>query len=182
MDPYKPTFHKKWTSKISYWENVSVDEYKFIFDQAKERFEDVISENESITDKGIKIATATIALSGFFIGIAVQNHFFVNHRGFVYATSVIGVINILSVGMLLFPKKARKRGLSPDIATTDEFDNEDDKGYYLQKLYYNSIAILQNNIDLTIIANESRISKYKIVLISFALFVAAVSAGIAMII
>jgi len=180
--PNKPEYHKKWTSKINNWETISIDEYKFIFDQAKERFEDVISENESITNKAISIATAVVAFTGFYIGIAIQNHFFVQHRGFIYTCIVASIINLLLVGALIFPRNAMNRGLSPEISTNDDFDNDEDLGYYHQKLYYNAIGVLQDNIDVTINANNQRITLYKVVLFAFATLIGLVSAGIALII
>lgn len=178
----KPKYHLKWTRKIHRWENVSNEEYEFIYSLAKERFEDVLSENESITNKAIKIATAVIAFSGFYIGIAVQNHFFALHRAFIYSSIVISVINLILVGALLYPRNARNRGLSPDVSTLDDFDNDDDKNHLLQKLYYNSIGILQDNIDITIKANSERIILYKVVLFAFVILIGFVSAGVSLVI
>ncbi|MDB5126130.1 hypothetical protein [Mucilaginibacter sp.] len=162
--------HKKWTSRINKWENISVDEYKFIFEQAKEKLDDVLSETESITDKSIKIGTAVVAFLGFYLGLVIQNHLFKSHKLLVASTFIFAIINLFVIIKLIFPSLISNRGCSPEASTTPDFDNDDDKGYYLQKLYYNSIGILQDKIDKTVTRNSNRILIYKIALASFALF------------
>jgi hypothetical protein len=162
--------HEKWTAKINKWENVSVEEYKFIFEQGKEKLNDVLTETESITDKSIKIGTAVVAFLGFYLGLVIQNHLFNSHKFLVIITFIFSIINLFVVIKLIFPSLISNRGCSPDASTTPDFDNDEDKGYYLQKLYYNSIGILQDKIDNTITRNSRRISIYKVALGSFALF------------
>lgn len=161
--------HQRWTEKISKWENVSVDEYKLIFDLAKERFEDVLSETESITDKSIKIFTAAIVFCGFLVGIITQNKKF--HLPILWIDITIGLITstIFFVVIVIWPRGTRRRGLPPIVSTTPNFDNDEDKGYLLQKLYYNCIGVFQDNIDLTISRNKERIIYYNFVQVSFVL-------------
>jgi len=157
----------KWTSKINHWYNIGPKEYEFIFKQAKEKFDDILSENESITSKSIKMATAIVAFAGFYLGIALQNHLFLDHRFLVFTILILLLINLLIIGSIIFPRKGYNKGISPDLITDSDFDNEDDKDYYLAKLYYTAIGILQDKIDNTIILNTERIKTYKIALVVF---------------
>jgi len=171
--------NENWTRKIKDWTAIEVVEYQFIFEQAEKRFEDVISENESITNKAIKIATAIMVMTGFCIGL-LSGDFSHNYQKLFYATALLVLINLVLIILIMLPKKSYNRGLLPSVSTNDEFDNSDDKGHYLKKLYYNSIGVLEDNIVGQIENNANRISLYRIIIIAFALLLLFTSISVAL--
>ena len=60
---------QKIDSKITKWHNVNLDTYIIIYGLAKERFDDIVSEVESVTDKTIKMITGLLALVSFLLAI-----------------------------------------------------------------------------------------------------------------
>lgn len=100
----------------------------------------------------------------------------------VYALLIVAIVNIIIIGIVLFPRKAHSRGISPVALTNDEFDNIDDAGFYLQKLYYQAIGILQDKIVETIDNNQTRVIWYKIALITFSVLIVSMALSIALLI
>jgi hypothetical protein len=43
-----------WESDVMDWEKISVDSYRFVIDQAKERLNEVIEESHAITKRGYR--------------------------------------------------------------------------------------------------------------------------------
>ncbi|MDB5086196.1 MAG: hypothetical protein JWR09_190 [Mucilaginibacter sp.] len=158
--------HLNWTSKIVDNELVSIDTYKFIFEQAEKRFEDILSERENVTDKTIKILTAAITFSGFITGIMIQHKFYIPPL-LIIITAIAILFSLVFCLIVLHPKKARNRGLPP-IASTPSglgFANTSDTDEMM--VYYNSICVLQDNITLTLKRNEERVVFYKVAQWSF---------------
>lgn len=58
--------------KINNWDKISHEAYKFMFDQAKARFEEIISESEVITERSIKLLTILVGFFLALIGLSVK--------------------------------------------------------------------------------------------------------------
>jgi len=162
----------KYRPPIEKWYNVKLEAYTVIYQQAKERFEDILSESESITNKSIKMIAALAAFLGFIIGFAKQN-------GLVAGYHVVFFILALADAMMLFiliaPKEVKHRGLPPDRSIPKNLDAEDDKDFQAELVYYQSIVLLQDNIDFMINKNNYRAALYKWALLLFLMLVAGVS-------
>jgi hypothetical protein len=154
--------------KIDKWYNVDQEVYLSVFDLAKERLEDILAESESITNKSIKITTGLLAFVGVFAGYFSANQNLITNFTPLLAWSGLPIfVNILTLVWLIFPKQTANKGLPPLIALVDDFDNPDDKENQMQLLYFNSIVVIQDNIDFMISKNELRAKFYSVSLILF---------------
>ena len=55
-----------WKADVVEWEKISVDTYKFVIDQAKERLNEILEESQTITKRGMSILLSyVVALSAF---------------------------------------------------------------------------------------------------------------------
>jgi hypothetical protein len=167
----------KYRPPIDKWYNVKKDAYQLIYSQAKERLEDVLSESESITNKSIKMITALAAFLGFFIGFVKQNHLEIGYQSVFFLFVLIDAILLY---ILVAPKEIKNRGLSPDRSIPKDLDADEDKDFQIELVYYQTIIVLQDNIDFMIYKNTGRATLYKWSLLLFLLIFAAVSTFIVM--
>ena len=152
----------KWQPDFKKWYNVNKDTYKILFEQGEKKMEDVLSESESITNKSIKMIIAVTAMFTFFVGFLIQKNIPIGYNAIFILVFVLNVTGIL---FLIFPKEVRGRGLSPKILLPKNIDDEDDKEFQEQIVYYSGIIILQDNIDFMIEKNTKRATWYLAMLI-----------------
>ncbi len=147
----------KWKPDFEKWYEVDKDAYKFIFEQAEKKLNDVLSESESITDKSIKMVTAVVAMFAFFVGFLIQKKIPIG-----YNSIFIGVflINVLAIIYLIFPKEVKGKGFVPSELIPKKLDSPDDKGHQEQLLYYFAIVKLQEDIQLMRSKNSCRAKIY----------------------
>lgn len=151
---WKPDFYK--------WYNVNKECYKFIFEQAEKRLEDILSESESITNKSIKMATAIVAMFAFFIGFIIQKSIQIGYNSIFIG---LFIINVSVIVYLIFPKDVKFRGLTPQILIPSKLDADEDKEFQIEMLYYSAIRLLQDNIDFMLDKNSFRAKVYLVSLI-----------------
>lgn len=110
----------EWKPDFEKWYNVNKDAYKFIFEQAEKKLNDILLESESITDKSIKMVTAVVAMFTFFVGFLIQKHVPLG-----YNSVFIGlfIINVSAIIYLIFPKEVKGRGLAPKILIPLKLDD-----------------------------------------------------------
>lgn len=153
---------KRWYPDFHKWYNVETGAYKIVFEQAEKKMEDVLSESESITNKAIKMITAVAAMFAFFVGFLIQKNIPI---GYNVIFIIVFIVNVTGILFLIFPKEVRGRGVSPKKLLPEKLDNEDDKGFQEQMIYYSGIVILQDNIDCMIGKNTTRAKWYLVWLI-----------------
>lgn len=151
----------QWKPDFEKWYNVDKEAYKFIFDQAEKRFEDISSESESITNKSIKMLTAVVAMFAFFVGFVLQKKMPIGNYAIFIGLFVVNVVGIL---FLIFPKEGKQRGIPPKTLIPSKLDTEV-KEHQGEMLYYSAIVILQENIRFMLDRNKSRGKLYLISLI-----------------
>ena len=165
---WKPNFEK--------WYKINKESYQLIYALAKERFEEVSSESESITDKAIKMLTAVVSLFGFFIGFVFKQH---SNHWFIYILTPLVAADIYYLYHLLTPKESRLRGLPPSESIPRDLDNDEDKEFQTELVYYQAIVHYQNNISIMAKKNEGRIINYKIAIKLFLLILIIISIFVA---
>jgi hypothetical protein len=162
-----------WKPPVKHWHKVPIDTYKFIYDEAKVRLEEQLSESESITNKSIKMLTAAGALFGFFIGFLLKdtiNWYYLTGYGLFY------LIELFLLYKLIAPKDVRWRGLSPEKSFQENLDSSEDAGYQTQITYYTAIGIIQSNISFMAAKNKGRLDDYKnAMILLLALIIATVA-------
>ena len=147
----------KWKPDFYKWYSVNQDAYKFIFEQAEKRLEDIFSESESITNKSIKMVTAVVAMFAFFIGFLIEKQIPLGYNSIFIG---LFILDVSAIVYLIFPKEVKSRGLAPKILIPSKLDDEDDKDFQIEMLYYSAIVILQDNIDFMLVNNSFRAKVY----------------------
>lgn len=169
--------YSKWEPEFR-WYEINADAYKLILDQGKERFEDIMSESESITNKSIRMLIALAAFSGFLIDFFLKEP--ISLRLYLGAavifSAVIGDVFILYI--LISPKQIKNRGLAPKLTIDKDIDDTENKAFQVELTYYRSIVLTQQNIDDMINKNEKRAKLYKIALVLFLLIFIGASLAI----
>jgi len=100
--------------KIAVWHQVQLETYVLIYDLAKERFDDLISEVESVTDKSIKMATGILLFTDFFAGYLISKPALINHfTSLLVYSGIVIFAELVLLTYLVFPKKVKNKGLSP---------------------------------------------------------------------
>ena len=153
--------NSKITARILHWYKVDVKAYEIIYGEAKEKFEDIMQESESITNKAFKMIAALAAFSGFIIGFLTSMNFTGEKAIIATILSILIVINLFLLYFLVVPKGVIQRGIAPEHSITQNFDDPDDKGYQVQLAYHTILTVLQNNIDVMRTKNKERIKIYK---------------------
>ena len=89
-----------WKDIVKDWEKLPLETYKFLFSQAKDRFDEVISESVSITDKSINLTKVAIAALTGFVGY----NFKVNPGlEWIVLLSFFFLIDLICLAVLMFP-------------------------------------------------------------------------------
>lgn len=154
-------------SVINKWYNVDVKAYEIAYGLAKERFDDISKESESITDKSIKITSGILIITAFYISIIINKEAFLKEHAWLLLLPALGVVGILIfMIMLILPKKVISRGLSPLLSFQHDFDNSEDINHQEKLIYFQSLSVLQYNIDYMTKRNKKRAIKYKWAIIS----------------
>lgn len=162
--------------KIKNWHEVKLESYKIIIDLAKERFSEVVSESESITDKSFRILGiigAYFTVLGYYVSSNKQVLEFVNIpiAVIVFVFMLISLTSIFWFFKLILPKFVINKGLPPLVVMPDHVDSKDDFEHQEKMLQYNIVVSYQNNIVYMSSQNEKRAKVYTKALISFYLFV-----------
>lgn len=162
----------EWKPPINKWYNVGVEPYKLILSEAKERFEDVIAESESITEKSIKILTALVGLISFFVGYLIKNDLF---QTYIFILAPFVFFDVLFLYQLITPKEIVFRGLPPEESFPKQLDNPEDSEKQIELVYYQCVVHYQNNTKKMVRLNNGRITYYKIALILFFIVLAIIA-------
>ncbi|HVA99483.1 MAG TPA: hypothetical protein VNG53_11365 [Bacteroidia bacterium] len=147
----------KWKPDFDKWYNVNKDAYKFLFEQADEKLEDVLSESESITNKSIKMVTAVIAMFAFFVGFLIQKHIPIGYNSIFI---ILFIVNVSGIIYLIFPKEVKGRGFVPSELLPKKLNSPEDKDYQEELLYYCAVVKLEEDIQLMRQKNSVRTKIY----------------------
>jgi hypothetical protein len=153
---------KKWYPDFKEWYKIDITAYKFVFEQAEKKMDDVLSESESITNKSIKMITAVATMFAFFVGVLIQKNIAIGYNAVFI---IVFIVNVTGILFLIFPKEVRGRGVPPKILLPKNLDAEEDESYQEKMIYYSGIVILQDNIDFMIEKNANRAKWYLVWLI-----------------
>lgn len=134
-----------WPDIVKEWDKLPVAAYQFIFSQTKERYDEVISESESITEKAFKL----ISISGAFAAGVVSLAFKTNPQfNYTVILVVFYLANFTCLIKLLFPKQVIPKGSPPNEILIDYLDDasytEEDK---TRASFYQELIRYQERID-----------------------------------
>jgi hypothetical protein len=157
----------KWRPPFNKWYKIDKEAYKIIFEQAQKRFEDVMGESESVTDKSIKMISILSGILGVLIGVYFNQK--VTHIPFWLKGGIIllAAAEAFLLFNLIAPKQNRNRGMTPEFSIPKDLDNDEDQKMQAELVYFQSIILLQDNIDFMIEKNKKRAQCYKLALVIF---------------
>lgn len=159
-----------WEPKINDWEKINLEAYKFMFDQSKARFEEIISESEVITERSIKLLTILVGFLSALTGLSLKTP---PQSEYIW---LIGLTSLLDFGLLIWLMRGKQlvlRGSPPKEIFKDNLDRQ----AYTQEdqvalLYYNELCRYQERIEKNKIANATRQAAYFIAVgLSVALYI-----------
>ncbi|WP_018629210.1 hypothetical protein [Niabella aurantiaca] len=152
-----------WDDIVKDWELLPLETLIFIFTQAKDRYEELLSESESITNKTfffIKTTTASsIAATVYFLKTP-------SYHRFIWIAAILFVVTFSIYIYLLSPKKVIYRGSSPKEIFISYLDNKSYATEEKTKLaYYHELIRYQDRIESMTGRNDERNMWYKIALV-----------------
>ncbi len=156
--------NNKWEPNIK-WYKITPEAYRLIYDEAKERYEDIMSESESITNKSIRMLIALAAFIGFTLDFAIKQNF--KEIVPIYFLLAIILVDVWLLYKLIAPKHVKGRGVPPDLSINKVIDYDENKDNQVQLTYYTLIVTLQRNIYYMIDRNNERAKYYKKALMLF---------------
>lgn len=165
-----------WEADVKDWEKVSIDSYKFIIEQAKERLNEVIEESQAITKNGMTILLSYIALLSAILGYIFSTK--LSGKNDAFTILVVIMIAALSAYVfsllfkLILPKDVFYKGSPPKETFFKEvFEGlTPEEGY--KSLLYNELERIQDKIERMEDSNKRRCDNYKKMLKISLLFIA----------
>jgi len=171
-----------WKADVSEWEKISIDTYKFVIDQAKERLNEIVEESQAITKAGMSILLSYIvALSGL-LGYAFSEKSKITHGdgSLICFSTCIAILSIYSFTLLfqlIYPKTIFFKGSpSKEIFYQEVFNGLTSEESY-KNVLYNEIERIQDKIDKMEASNKERSTQYRrtlkisLLLVAIAIFV-----------
>ena len=171
-----------WKSDVIDWDKVSVDTYKFVLDQAKERLNEIVEESQTITKRGMSILLSyVVALSGL-LGYAFSEKSKITHgNGWLICFSIcIAILSIYSFTLLfrlIYPKTVFFKGSPPKEMFYQEVFNGLTTEESFKNVLYNEIERVQDKTDKMEASNKNRSAQYRrtlkisLLLVAIAIFV-----------
>ncbi len=156
---------------INNWNKIPVDTYKTILEEAKVRYNELLSQSENITGKVIQTILAVSAIVAWFTKYLSENKF--QYRLVIAVVFVIFTISIYyRLVSILYPRKTVLRGTSPSEALGNEVDLagdiDEDKYSETEKTlvyYYHQVYRYNRRINTLRSLYNIRARNYKINLV-----------------
>lgn len=91
-----------WKSNVTEWDRVSLESYRFVIEQAKERLNEVIEESHTITKRGMAILLSYLTVLSSLLGYIFSDKFKIHNTIFTISIVLILALSSLYVFTLLF--------------------------------------------------------------------------------
>lgn len=164
-----------WSDIIKDWEKLPIEAYKFLFEQVKERYSDIMSESESITSKSFKLISISGAVVAGLVGLKLQTN---PNICLIICLAILHLCNFVCLIKLLFPKEIILRGSPPNEILIEYFDdNSLTDTEKVSLAYYQEFVRYQERIDKMQFNISKRQELYKVSLI-FTIINTAASVGV----
>ncbi len=141
-----PDFEKTWTK-------IKLETYKLIYEKASERFQEVLDESESITNKSTRVLVAVSAVIAFSITYLQKDNL---SMYVLIPMTIIAIIDFILIVYLLHPRDIIDKGFRPDELIPVNLAAPGDKDHQEQILYYSMVVLIQSKITFMVNHNRSR--------------------------
>lgn len=119
---------KEYSLNIPNWDSLSIIVYEKIYDEAKNRFEDILEESQTITKRAITIFSLMIALAGYLISKF-------EYSNIDYIISFVIFLLLCASIFLMAPKGVLRKGTSSQTLITNDLVNEKEE-IMQQRIFY----------------------------------------------
>ncbi|RXK60027.1 hypothetical protein ESA94_13350 [Lacibacter luteus] len=155
---------RAWKDIAENWENLPLESYKFLFSQAKDRFDDILGESTSLTEKSIGLGKITIVAMSGFVGYNFKTN---PEYEWIVLLSFLFLIDLFCVVILMFPKGVIFKGSPPEEIFCTYLDNPDyTETEKTTVIYYHELIRYQERIEILIKKNTQRQLFYGVALIT----------------
>lgn len=172
--PQQDNPNNLWLPDLEDWGKVNVEAYKVIFDLAKERFAELMSNSEDITTRSERLLIGISTVIAAFFGTSIKLH--ISPPTITVAILLYG----LDLGVLLsllLAKRAQTRGSRPSESFPSKLDDETKYkvNEQLKLVYHKQILYLEEKIKKMKGLNDTRSRRYQFGLVyTFALIVLSI--------
>lgn len=154
------------------WYKIKKETYELIYKQVSERYEDILSESESITNKSIKIAYSFPIILTFIYNYLLKD---IQANFAMWLILMLSVLNFYLLFKLMFPKNVISRGLNLKTCIDEEILQSDNIDYQEQFVYYKIITSTQRKTEDMRAFNSLRHRLYKrMLLITFSIIMLSI--------
>lgn len=152
-----------WPDIAKEWDKIPLTTYQFLFSQVKDRYDEVIAESESVTEKAFKLISISGAFVMAVVGLIVKTN---PQLSFTVILAILYVVNFLCLIKLLFPKQVIPKGSPPNEILIDYLDSTNyDADEKNRAAYYQELIRYQHRMDEMSIRITERHKFYKVSLI-----------------
>jgi hypothetical protein len=171
-----------WEANIDGWQDIAVESYQFVIEQAKERLEELMQESNIILSRGMKILFSYVAALSGLAGFVFSDHEEGKQSVLSIIIVCIAVIFSIYVFTLLFAIISRTpkyfKGSKPSEIFYSEIFRDRNPMCAYKLLLGNEIERIEDKIQRIGSENRKHTSRYKSILrvslILIALFIFAV--------
>ncbi|MDQ3110126.1 MAG: hypothetical protein M3R17_09540 [Bacteroidota bacterium] len=159
-----------WTPDIKEWQNISIDVYKFCYQQGEERLNTLISDGEKITNKCYTLIGLLLPVLSICLGMLIKDI----SKPILSLEVILSIIAVIILGGCVFylTKLIRSRpgypsGIEPEkifCAAQLEFEGLEEEEKLLKSVYYNEMQHIQYKIEKNRTSNAARIATFDKVL------------------
>ena len=163
INELKTNAEAKVKAKLGVWYKVSAEAYLAAVTIAKEKYDDVVSESESMTTKSISMITALLVFIASFAGYFVSHVELLQKSGSIILMGFGGLFvcsTFIFLTMVIAPRSIYGKGVSPENIIPSRIDEKTNEKVQSQMIYLNYLVSLQCGIDYNQPLVESRAVKY----------------------
>lgn len=151
----------RWSTDIQNFDNVSIDDAKFIFSQAEKRLDDTVKVSDAITSRSYTIITLLVGILSAISSLFLKN---LIERGFLYYQTTLTLVSVIyltgCLSLLIWNISATQYwtlGSDPKLLAQDIFfkDGVTEKLRSVY-LYVNEIENYQERIEINLQKNRTR--------------------------
>lgn len=143
------------------WWDIELGAYEIFLKAVKARFEDTISESESLTNKSLQMLALAPLLGGLIISKISNSGL---NGCIVYAGIGIAIVLLGALYNLIAPKDVFRRGVGAESLVPPNLVRDGHNGIQTLYAYYSAITTIAQNTNKMEALNGKRMPSYKVAL------------------
>ena len=155
---------EKWKISMQCENNASIDDLKYIFNQAEKRLESTIKNSDNISTKTYTLLTALLAiitaLCAYFISNWKSFDSIDNKQALAVLTILYAIMTAFSILKNVLPVSYHPMGTMPKDIFVEELFSNDANGQRIKNLYLTEIESYNDRIKVNWSINDRRWKRY----------------------